>query len=199
MSGEMIAGLNTLITAIVSAVAGALVLLMNARSTTKQRESAEKKNEYETIITRYEKDIQRREAHDEQVGAVVDKLKESNTRLRERYANLQGRYDLLSDYTRRQYVFMQKQGLTPEAPPVKVDSPTDVQLGGSSDDISFAVRQVEQESKVLKATRPRPPSLPGQPPEQPEPTEPVPRSETQQAAPRNAPSQQAAPPEGDES
>jgi hypothetical protein len=196
MSSEMIAGLSTLITALVSALAGAVVLVLNARSGAAQRTNTEKANEYEKIITRYEKDIQRREAHDEQVGAVVDKLKESNARLRERYANLQGRYDLLYNYMRRQHEFMQKQGITPEAPPAKADSPTDAQVGGSSDDISFAVRQVEQESKILKATRPQPPNLPQK-------SAPEPAPQTQSEA-RELPKQPPAhteptPPEVDES
>jgi hypothetical protein len=196
MSNEMIAGLSTLITALVSALAAAVVLVLNARSMAKQRTSLEKANEYEKIITRYEKDIQRREAHDDQVGVVVDKLKESNARLRERYANLQGRYDLLYDYTRRQYSFMQKQGITPEVPPVKVDSPTDAQVGGSSDDISFAVRQVEQESKILKATRPQPPNLPAK-----DSSEPAPQTHDEVAGlPKRPPAHTEAPaPEGGES
>lgn len=160
MSSEMIAGLSTLVTALVSAVAGAVVLVLNARTSAKQRETAEKQNEYEKLLGRYEKEIQRREAHSDHMGEVVDKLKESNARLRERYASAAGKYDVLYQYARRQFEYMKQNGIQPEPPPMQpetVQKEDEVSVA-SSDSIDMSVRKVAQASEIIKKTRTKPPA-----------------------------------------
>lgn len=160
MSSEMIAGMSSLITAVVSAAAAAVVLIFNARSNVKQKEATTKQNEYEKLLARYENDLKRREIHEEHTDEVVDKLKEANAKLRERLVAYESKYIMIYDYASRQYEFMKKQGIQAEAPPAR-EQPPPAQTT-SSDDINFAVRQVAQESSGLKRTRPQPP---GEPPE----------------------------------
>lgn len=159
MSSEMIAGMSSLITAVVSAAAAAVVLIFNARSNVKQKEATTKQNEYEKLLARYENDLKRREIHEEHTDEVVDKLKEANAKLRERLVAYESKYIMIYDYASRQYEFMKKQGIQAEAPPARESPPAQTT---SSDDINFAVRQVAQESSGLKRTRPQPP---GEPPE----------------------------------
>jgi cell division protein FtsN len=162
MGSELIAGLSTLATALVSAVAAAVVLVLNARSGSKARETADRQNEYEKLLGRYEKDIQRREAHEDQLTEVAAKLTESNTRLREQLASWSSRYDLLYSYLRRQYDYMKKQGLDPEPPPMPSapQSPESLAraegLTTSGSDLTIAVKKSQQASEILKRTRPKP-------------------------------------------
>jgi predicted nuclease with TOPRIM domain len=162
MSSELIAGLSTLATALVSAVAAAVVLVLNARSGTRARETSDKQNEYEKLLGRYEKDIQRREAHEDQLTEVAAKLTESNARLREQLAAWSSRYDLLYSYLRRQYDYMKNQGLDPEPPPMSPapSSPTSIAeregITASGSDLTIAVKKSQQTSEILKRTRPRP-------------------------------------------
>lgn len=162
MGSDLIAGISTLVTALVSAVAAAVVLVLNARSGSRARETADKQNEYEKLLGRYEKEIQRREAHEEQLTEVATKLTESNARLREQLAAWSSRYDLLYSYLRRQYDYMKKQGLEPEPPPMSPapSSPASIAekegITASGADLTIAVKKSQQASEILKRTRPKP-------------------------------------------
>jgi hypothetical protein len=153
MSSEAIAALSTIITALVSALAGAVVLVLNARTINRAKETSEKQNEYEKIIARYEKDLARREAHADNQQVVITKLQEANTVLRERVADINGRYKMVVDYAKRQYEFMRHKGITPELLP---DEGRKLPESNDEETIDFNVRQVEQASNLLKKTRPSP-------------------------------------------
>lgn len=153
MSSEAIAALSTVITALVSALAGAIVLVLNARSLNRAKETNEKQNEYEKIIARYEKDLARREAHGDNQQVVITQLQEANTVLRERVADIRGRYQMVVDYARRQYDYMRQKGLNPELLPDEGRKLPEVH---DEEAIDFNVRQVEQASNLLKKTRPSP-------------------------------------------
>lgn len=158
MSPELIAGVSTVVTALVGAVAAAWVTVQSNRAGTKQREKDDTIREYEKIIGRYEKDIQRREAHEINQQEVIHTVQESNARLRERYADVRGRYEMIYQYAKRQFQFMKKQGIDAEPPPMEeMPPPPPVTPEGSSDMIDVAVRKMEQTSTVLKKTRPVPP------------------------------------------
>lgn len=162
MGSELIAGLSTLATALVSAIAAAVVLVLNARSGARARETTDKQNEYEKLLGRYEKEIQRREAHEDQLTEVATKLTESNAKLREQLAAWSSRYDLLYSYLRRQYDYMKNQGIDPEPPPMSPTPPSPASIAKtegmttSGAELTIAVKKSQQASEILKKTRPKP-------------------------------------------
>jgi predicted RNA-binding protein with RPS1 domain len=175
VSSEWVAAIATVLTTLVSAGAGAVVLVINARGNNKLKEAeqeqkkaaqkakqeqeaaAQKQNEYEKLFARYERDIERREAHADEQQTVVHRLQELNARKREELADLRGRYEIVHGYARRQFDFMRKQGIDPEPPPELPPYTPPADAADEAHDVAFTVKQVDQSAKILKRTRPEPP------------------------------------------
>jgi hypothetical protein len=140
---------------LVGAVASALVVIINARAKNKLEEKEGTIRGYEKIVDRQDREITRHAAHGDEQQDLIHRQQEDNTVLRERLANLRGRYDLLYDYARRQSEAMKKAGLPTEPPPELLP---DVQreLQAMSADADFEVRQAEQAAATIKALKKTP-------------------------------------------
>jgi hypothetical protein len=172
MTSEMIAAMSTLVTALVSALAGAVVLVLNAKAGNRARENVARQTEYDKILARYENQTQKLEVHSEEQGKLV-------VRLRGRYATLRGQYIVLHDYASRQVEYMKHKGIDPgEPPPMPLElleaahpEPKEAHAEAHTpraphpeEDLEFQARQVEQASVLLRQTRPVPPAAGGVPP-----------------------------------
>jgi hypothetical protein len=148
VNGETMGALGIL----VGAVASALVVVLNARAKNQLQEKEGTIVGYEKICDRQEKQIVRVEAHNAEQQELIHRQQELNTVLRERLANLRGRYELVYDYARRQSESMKRAELPTEPPPELL---TNVQqeLYAMSADAEFEVRQADQADRVLKALK----------------------------------------------
>jgi hypothetical protein len=151
VSGEQLAAVAVVITA----VAGAVVAVINARANNKIKEKEGTIVGYEKIVDRQEREITRRTAHGDEQQELIHKQQELNSTLRERLANLRGRYELVYDYARRQAESMKKAGLPAEPPPELLPS-VQQELYAMSADAEFEVRQADQAQAVLKALKKEP-------------------------------------------
>jgi hypothetical protein len=148
VNGETLGALGILI----GAVASAFVVIINARAKNKIEEKEGTIRGYEKIVDRQEREITRRTAHGDEQQELIHQQQELNTVLRERLANLRGRYELVYDYARRQSESMKRGGLPTEPPPELL---TNIQqeLYAMSADAEFEVRQADQADRVLKALK----------------------------------------------
>lgn len=156
MSSETFATISSLVTALVAAGASAFVLIANARAKNKQEQRSQEIAEAHSIMDRQEKQIARQEAHINSQQDLIHRLQESNGALRERFADIRGRYELVYNYAKRAYEKLRKvDNNFDESPPAEAKAivPQD-----SSDALDVAVRKTEQASAILKRTRPNPPS-----------------------------------------
>jgi hypothetical protein len=151
VSGELLAAVGVLITA----AAAALVAFINARAKNKLEEKEGTIRGYEKIVDRQDREIARHTAHGDEQQELIHQQQELNTVLRERLANLRGRYELVYDYARRQSESMKRAGLPTEPPPELL---TNIQqeLYAMSADAEFEVRQADQADRVLKALKREP-------------------------------------------
>jgi hypothetical protein len=164
VSSEWVAAIATVLTTLVSAGAGAVVLVINARSNNKlkeaeqeQKKATQKQDENDKLFARYQRDLERREAHADEQQTVIHRLQELNARKREELADLRGRYEIVHGYARRQFDFMRKQGIDPEPPPELPPYTPPADAADEARDVAFTVKQVDQSAKILKKTRPEPP------------------------------------------
>jgi hypothetical protein len=148
VNGETMGALGIL----VGAVASAFVVIINARAKNKLQEKEGTIVGYEKIVDRQEREITRRTAHGDEQQELIHQQQELNTVLRERLANLRGRYELVYDYARRQSESMKKAGLPTEPPPEMLPS-VQQELHAMAADVDFEVKQAEQADKVLKALK----------------------------------------------
>jgi hypothetical protein len=148
VNGEQLAAVGIVITA----VAGALVAFINARAKNKLEEKEGTIRGYEKIVDRQDREITRHTAHGDEQQELIRKQQEVATVLRERLANLRGRYELVYDYARRQSESMKKAGLPTEPPPEMLPS-VQQELHAMAADVDFEVKQAEQADKVLKALK----------------------------------------------
>jgi hypothetical protein len=148
VNGETMGALGIL----VGAVASALVVVLNARAKNKLQEKEGTITGYEKIVDRQEREITRRTAHGDEQQELIHRQQELNTVLRERLANLRGRYELVYDYARRQAESMKKAGL-PAEPPPELLANMQQEIYAMSADAEFEVRQADQADRVLKALK----------------------------------------------
>jgi hypothetical protein len=148
VSGELLAAVAVVITA----AAGAVVAVINARANNKIKEKDGTIVGYEKIVDRQDREITRHTAHGDEQQDLIKKQQELNTVLRERLANLRGRYELVYDYARRQSESMKKAGLPTEPPPEMLPS-VQQELHAMAADVDFEVKQAEQADRVLKALK----------------------------------------------
>jgi hypothetical protein len=146
VNGETLGALGILI----GAVASAFVVIINARAKNKLEEREGTIRGYEKLVDRQDQEIKRHTAHGNEQQDLIKKQQELNTVLRERLANLRGRYELVYDYARRQSESMKKAGLPTEPPPEVLPS-VQQELHAMAADVAFEVKQAEQADKVLKA------------------------------------------------
>jgi hypothetical protein len=151
VSGELLTAVGVLVTA----ATAALIALINARAKNKIEEKEGTIRGYEKICDRQEREITRRTAHGDEQQELIHQQQELNSTLRERLANLRGRYELVYDYARRQAESMKKAGLPAEPPPELLPS-VQQELYAMSADAEFEVRQADQAQAVLKALKKEP-------------------------------------------
>jgi hypothetical protein len=151
VSGETLTAVGVLVTA----ATAALIAFINARAKNKIEEKEGTIRGYEKIVDRQDREIVRRTAHGDEQQDLIRKQLELNTVLRERLANLRGRYDLLYDYSRRQSESMKKAGLPTEPPPEMLPN-VQQELYAMAAETEFEVTQTEQADRVLKALKKEP-------------------------------------------
>jgi hypothetical protein len=148
VSSEWVAAVGVLITA----AAAALVAFINARAKNKLEEKEGTIRGYEKIVDRQDREIVRHAAHADEQQDLIRRQQEFSATLRERLANLRGRYELVYDYARRQGEAMKRAGLPTEPPPELLTS-VQQEIYTMSADMDFEVKQAEQADKVLKALK----------------------------------------------
>lgn len=158
MSGENIAAISTLVTALVAAFASALVLILNTRAHNRQRAQKDKLDEFERLLERYEKQIARQDVQIENHQSLLQRSLELNALLREKNASIRGKYESLHAYAQKLYEILERHDLTVEKMQLPKDpSPSSDEIA-QSESVDLDARKVEQASSIIRRLNPRPPA-----------------------------------------
>lgn len=158
MSGENIAAISTLVTALVAAFASALVLILNTRAHNKQREQKDKLDEFERLLERYEKQIARQDVQIENHQSLLQRSLELNALLREKNATIRAKYESLYTYVQRLYVVLDRHHLSVEKTDLPVNPSASSDEIAQSESVDLDARKVEQASSIIRRLNPRPPA-----------------------------------------